>query len=377
MWAMARGNLTQRGPGRWQIQISNGFDPITGKRRKIIRTINARTKRDAEQALTRLLAEVDLGRHIGADLTVAQLMDAWLAARSPHWSPSTAKDTPKLIAHWITPRIGTVPIYKLNPGSIATFYRACTVDGCSVARLRKVHANLSAAMSWAVRCELLATNPARHVAPPVPPKAQTRATPPDVACELTAAATGRLRLAIVLDSQLGARRGELCGLQWRDIDLEAGIITIARAVVHGAAGLVVKGTKTDRVRRLAIPPALANVLRSERRTQQEACLAVGEPWDDERHVLTNELDGAPPRPDWLTLAYARLRAKVPSAAGYRLHDIRHMVATELLAAGYDVKTVQTRLGHSSATVTLDTYAHAIPATDRAAADTMGRLLSGA
>jgi hypothetical protein len=86
---MARGSVEQRGEHTWRLVVSDRFDPCTGKRRKVTRTITARNKTAAEKALTAVPREVDLGRHAAADANVAEVLERWIAARGEHRSPKT------------------------------------------------------------------------------------------------------------------------------------------------------------------------------------------------------------------------------------------------------------------------------------------------
>jgi integrase len=181
-----------------------------------------------------------------------------------------------------------------------------------------------------------------------------------------------LRLA----ATTGARRGELCGLQWHDVDLEHGAVTIHRSVStttteahHVNAGKT--GNKGHRV--VGLGAATIAALQAHRAHQREHLLATGSPrsvpW-----VFTH--DGVNPwRTDYLTREFIRLRRRI-GIDNIRLHDLRHFVATELLGSGVDIRTVSGRLGHARASTTLDKYAAFLPARDREAADIMEGRLSG-
>jgi integrase len=182
-----------------------------------------------------------------------------------------------------------------------------------------------------------------------------------------------LRLA----ATTGARRGELCALRWRDVDLNEGTLTISRALVDCAdGGYVEKDTKTHAARRIALDSSMVKSLRAHKQRQAERALMGGVRIDGQTRVFSYELDGSVPwRPDGVTARFVRLRDGL-GLTGVRLHDLRHFVATRMLAAGVPVPTVSGRLGHANSSTTLNVYSHFLEASDREAAEALGKLLDG-
>jgi integrase len=169
------------------------------------------------------------------------------------------------------------------------------------------------------------------------------------------------------------RRGELCGLRWSDVDLDHGVLTVARSVVVDFGGVAEKSTKTDRGRVLALD-AVGVALLSRHRDQVDEWARQAEVTvAPDAYVFSPYVNGCKPfRPDNVTGFFTRVR----DSLGYpdvRLHDLRHFTATQLIGAGVDVRTVAGRLGHSDASVTLRVYSHVLEERDRAAAATLGRL----
>jgi integrase len=162
----------------------------------------------------------------------------------------------------------------------------------------------------------------------------------------------------------GMRRGELLGLRWEDVDLDVPQLRVAAALAYGDGRLRLKTTKTRRVRTLFLDEDTAAVIdRQPRRTPSPYPLVFAQP------------DGRPWYPEQVS---DRWRQQWPrlDLPRIRLHDLRHTHATLLLHAGVPIKVVSERLGHTRIAMTLDIYAHVLPAMDRDAAAAVGDLLRG-
>jgi len=220
-------------------------------------------------------------------------------------------------------------------------------------------------------------NPAKLATPPAAGRAEV--APPDaegVARLLTAAMEQDpefglfLRLAVVL----GARRSELVGLKWRDVDLGRGEVLIASGVVRVAGRpLIDKDTKTHSKRRVAVGASTVELLKAHRARQAEAALACGANLPPDAYVFSRSADGSKPiSPDGASHRFQELAAHL--GVNCRLHDLRHFMITQLVAGGVDWRTVSGRAGHADGHMTLATYAHFQAAQDRQAAELMEGLL---
>jgi integrase len=189
---------------------------------------------------------------------------------------------------------------------------------------------------------------------------------PDLGCFLRLSAT------------TGARRGELCGLRWRDVDFSAGSLTISTSIVEDSRGIaIVKDTKTHAARRIALDPVSLEALAAHRRRAESRALACSEQLGETGFVFSQSPIGERPWvPNDVTKAFAAVRDRL-GLDGVRLHDLRHFAATRMLGAGVPVRTVSGRLGHSNAATTLGVYGHFLEASDRDAAATLGSLLDAA
>lgn len=178
--------------------------------------------------------------------------------------------------------------------------------------------------------------------------------------------------AVRIGLATGMRRGEVFALTWDDVDLDAGTIRVRHNVTYQD---VIKTPKTDSgIRTIAIDPATIAHLSIWKERQAEELPKICVKQTDETPVCCSSTGGRI-RIDNFSHWWGNWR-KEHGFPGLKFHELRHTQATLLLANGVDVKTVQTRLGHASASITLDWYAHAIPQNDHAAADMLGNLLAG-
>jgi integrase len=173
----------------------------------------------------------------------------------------------------------------------------------------------------------------------------------------------------------GMRRGEVCGLCWDDVDLEAGRLAVRRALIPHGSGVIISEPKTAKGRRsIALDPGTVEALKTQAQRQLADQGEKGAAWSDSGYVFTKE-SGEPWHPQMVSRAFhqALVAAKLPEI---RLHDLRHTHATLALRAGVHPKVVSERLGHATIAITLDTYSHAIPAMQEEAAALIAGLVLG-
>ena len=178
----------------------------------------------------------------------------------------------------------------------------------------------------------------------------------------------------LLEATSAARRGELLGLAWSDIDLAAGQMSIRRSRV-AVAYEVIEGTpKNGNARTIALDRQTVAVLHEWSRAQRKERMAFGEGRVDSGYVFTRE-DGSPLHPHQAADSFdaSVRRAKVPTV---RFHDLRHGWASMALAAGVNPKVVSERLGHSMVAFTLDKYTHVLPGMQAEAAASVAALVFG-
>jgi integrase len=381
---MADGFIRKRG-NAWQVIVYAGRDPVTGRKRQVSRNVRG-TKRDAQAVRAQLLVELGEGQHLGTEATFGELVERWYEHVSPDWSPKTAAETRRMIDKVVLPRLGRARLQRLRPADLDRLYAQLRTSGSASggplapATVRRIHEIIRRALKQGVRWGWLSTNPAIHATPPRVPKSDVvPPTPENVVrlLELAEAEDPDLAVFLRLAAGTGARRGELCALRWSDIDLDPGTVLIARAMVHGSDGMVERSTKTHSARRIALDADTVAALSKYRARTAERAGECGVGLPEDARVFSFEPNGGTPwRPDVVTNRFNKLRRKA-GLDSVRLHDLRHYVATRLIAAGVPVRTVSGRLGHANAATTLNVYAAFVQASDRDAAELLGQMLSGA
>jgi integrase len=164
----------------------------------------------------------------------------------------------------------------------------------------------------------------------------------------------------------GMRRGEVLGLRWRDVDLDAARISVRQAIVSVAYAVLESTPKSHQARVIDLDRETVALLRAHRERQRAEREQWSSEYRDKDLVLAKE-NGEPIHPQSLSQAFERL-IKAAGLRRIRLHDLRHTHATIAVAAGVQVKIVSERLGHESPAFTLKQYAHVMPGMQAAAAE---------
>jgi integrase len=385
----ARGHIRPLPSGSFQAIVYAGTDPLTGKERYERKT--AMTYAAAEIELTRMQAQVDEDRHPKSDLTVRQAIDQWLEVAE--LEDTTRDRYDDLIRIYIDPTLGAMKASKLDAQMLERWYarlQRCR-SGCdgrrkaghlcrplSSSTVRKIHFILSGALGRAVRWDQIPVNKAELAVSPSP--AATEPDPP------TAAEAARLLgeawaadpdwgLLLWLTMVTGSRRGEISALRWHHVDLDGALLTLQRSNAQPKSGLKEKTTKTRQQRRVTIDPQTVALLTAHRQACEQRCAALGVALDPAAYLFSPAPDGSAPWPPRsLTQKYGRLARKL-QLRSTRLHSLRHYSATELIAAGTDVRTVAGRLGHGSGgATTLKVYAAWVDEAGQRATNTMAEIM---
>jgi integrase len=193
---------------------------------------------------------------------------------------------------------------------------------------------------------------------------------------VSSAAANRLGAAFALLLTTGLRRGEVLGVRWSDLDLDAQTMSVVQTITEVDGKLVFGSPKTSKSERMiSLDPSAALLLRQHRRFQREEQIALGPDWGNNRNLVFTDEVGAPIKPQWFSKEFRRVAA-ASGVPRIRLHDVRHTYATVALKAGIPAKVVSDHLGHSTIAITLDLYSHVSLGMDRDATDLLNSMWFG-
>lgn len=411
-------------------------DPSTGRYPWITKG-SFDTEREAWKACREAMRDADRGRVVKPSTrTVAQFLTEWLAAVEPALDATTWRSWSDYVRSYVIPHIGAERLQRLDEPQLLKLYarlltggrvkrdndslmyaywserntagnpptprqlsEACNTTihaartavrryrvgiapkpvspGLAPKTVRNVHAILHRALVDAVAWKYITDNPASNVKPPRRPR--TRRTvwkPEEIRTFLTSIRHDRFAALFLLELTTGIRRGQVCGLKWSDVDLDAGVITVHdNRVVVGGRALDKAGGKTRNAdQTISIDRATVAALRRWREFQDSEREFFGDAYHPGDYLFTYQ-DGRPPHPDTIRQRFDRLAA----AAGLSritFHDLRHSYATGALRAGISPKVISERIGHANVGFFLETYAHVLGNDDREAAEQAAEFLIG-
>jgi integrase len=366
-----------------------GIDPLTGKQNYLRET--CATYDQAELALTRLQSQVDEDRHPKSGITIRQAVSQWLEVAE--LEDTTRERYQDLIRIYIVPTFGDLPAAKLDAELLERFYarlqrcrRLCNGRPASghmcrplaSSTVRKIHFILHGSLDRAVRWRHLGVNKSAIAA--APPPAPSKPDPPtaEEAARMLSAAWASdpdWGLLLWLTMVTGSRRGEVSALRWEHLDLARGSVRIERSNAQPRAGVKEKETKSRQQRRVALDPQTVQMLHAHHERCEQRCTALGCELEPSAFLFSPAPDGSAPWPPrTLTQRYRYLARKL-KLRSTRLHSLRHYSATELIAAGVDIRTVAGRLGHGSGgATTLRIYAAWVDEAGQRAAGTMANIM---
>jgi integrase len=319
------------------------------------------------------------------DVTVGEFLTEWLAGKGKI-KPTVRRSYQAHISNYLAPLLGGIPLSRLRPEHIAGVFATIRdrnrsieeqrgagrawihVEGdvrqvpqvVSEATMHRIYATLRAGLNAAVKRRLIPWNPCAGVELEAAPRSEAQVWGPEEAGEFLAATAGhRLHVAWRLVLLRGLRRGELCGLQWDDVDTDAGYLRVRRTLLEFGGKVTVDTPKSrTSARDVSLDAETARLLAGHRKAQLAERLAAGGAYESGPGggwVLADEI-GRPYRPDLISARF-RQAARAAHLPVIKLHEGRHTAATMALEAGVDVKVVSAQLGHSTTQITSDIYQH--------------------
>lgn len=353
--------------GRFRAQVVIGW---TDDRRPRYARRTVATAKEGRAWIGEVKAALAEGLEIPDDRrTVGAWLDEWIAGLPGTVSEGTIRVHRDRTRLYVKPSLGEIPLRRLTPRRVSTWLRELRDRGYSASTCHGAYSTLRRAVTVAQQEGLVARN---VVAIADGPRSDGRTARWVTAAEVsklldatTAEHTGRgrpanserLGVAVTVLAGTGLRRGELLGLTWSALDLDAKqpTLTVRQQLVRRGDGLVLADTKTGRIRTIPLAGFVVDALRAHRRAQAAERLAAGSLWQEHDLVICGE-DGRPVDPRNLGKALERL-AKRAGLAHVNPHALRHGAVSVLLANGVPLEVASEIAGHSSIRVTKDVYGH--------------------
>lgn len=379
------GHIAQLGPDHWRLYVYAGTDPITGKGRQVTRVVRG-PRRDADIELARLVVSVADGTAVRPEnRTFGDVLDAFLEYKVHSLEPGTAAGYRHRVTY-VPERLRALPVARIGPAELEALYAYLSTRGAKRPGSKGLHPASVAAISGVIwgalemarRRRWISSNPSLEARPPRVPRRIPTPAPPEAIPALMEAAGALheslptyLRLAVIT----GARRSELHGLRWSSVDFVAGRLMLRDVVVSAGGSWVQKGrTKDGGYRLVDLDDETLTALLRHCDVARERAGMCGAVLPTDGFVFSDHPTGEVPwNPATTSRRFGRAAIHAGMPAGIRLHDLRALTATHLIDSGVPIPVVSARLGHSRNSITLDVYTGRVRASDRGAAEVMGRL----
>ena len=335
-----------------------------------------KTMKEARNWVQATLTQVDGGLTLsGAQATLADYLNEWLVVHSTSVRPKTADQYKQICIQHIIPDLGPIKMKDLQPRQIQALYSRKMQNGISARTVILIHAVIRRALNQAVKMGVIGRNPAMAVTrPKFHRKEMKTLSDSQVRTLLSIAQGNRFEAVFWVAVTTGLRLGELMGLKWSDLDWTNRRIRIQRQLQRLQGGLAFSEPKTAAGRRvIVLGSATIEKLRKHLELQSVERQFAGSSWKENDMMFPSTI-GTPMDPSNLYHIFKDL-LKLANLPDIRFHDLRHTAATLMLQQNVHPKIVQSRLGHSDISMTLNTYSHVLPSMQDEAAEKLDELLT--
>ena len=406
----SNGSIERRGKNSFRLTVSAGFDG-KGNRIKHRKTVKVKGKspekqeEEAQKELLKFTVEVEEGQYYGSSkMKLSEFVDQFIVHYGEeHLAPKTFNRYKEILDGRVKESLGHYKMLDVRPMHLLDFYNSLHKDGVrkdgkkgglAPQTIRHHHRVLHTLFAVAVQWGVVKDNPAARVQAPKVPKKDAEFYDREQTAELLASLEKepdeffKHKVAVMLALTTGARRGEIMGLEWKDVDFEAGTLRIERSSQYiEGLGIITKDPKNETSKRtVPLTGSMVSLLKKYKTRQAEDKLKLGELWESEEKArlgdawedcdrLFRRWDGSPAYPGSISHWFHDFleRHGLPPMM---FHGLRHTAATLLIDAGTQDLTVAALLGHSDPGTTKRIYAKSLKRAERAAADVMEDIVSG-
>ena len=371
------GGIRLRKDGRWEGRCVVGYDD---KGLPVTKNVLARTKSECTAKLKALMDSIKApaSDQPKPGILLSDWLDLWYQNyKKPNLRPNTQMSYERRIYQHIIPELGNIQLDKLTTYDIQQFYTKLKQggrllrtelygEGLSDQTVRGIHTTLHAALDKAVAEKLIFRNPTDGCRlPPAKAREMQVLAPEEIQRLLIQAKENGCFELLLLELSTGLRRGEICALQWGDLNFRAGELRVERQVHRVRGELVVSPPKTKASNRSVIlPTPVLNVFKKYKTTTTS------------RWIFPSPVKEDSPRDPATVRKRLQTILERAGCKKIRFHDLRHTFSTVSLEHGMDVKTLSTIIGHVSSSTTLNVYAHFTDEMRRTAAIKIDRGIGG-
>lgn len=374
----------------YQIRVSCGYDT---KGNQVIQTTSWKpepnmTARQAEKEVQKqamLFEEKCLKGQITANVKFETFAEQWFEEYAKLNLRHTSYERMRQLTQRVYPAIGHLRLDKITGRHVQQFINELALNGKSMktgkplSRKTAIHhlSFISDVFSYAVKMDMLSENPCRKVTVPKGEKKEKEIytlEEIEVLFRLLETAPLKYRTFFTLAIYSGFRRGELLGLEWKDIDWEHNVISVRRTSNYTAdKGIYTDTTKTKKSQRsLKFPPMVMDLLKEYKSEQDEEKVKLGSKWIDYDRLFV-KYDGRPMNNNTPYFWFTEF-CKENNFRFCDIHSMRHFYASALINEGVDAAAVSGALGHSVISTTTSIYCHAFQQAQARASDAIASVL---
>ncbi|MFC4808790.1 tyrosine-type recombinase/integrase [Paenibacillus sp. GCM10023250] len=376
-------NIQKRGDNSWFLTVSLGKDH-QGKYIRRTKTVNCRTKKEAESEYAKFRQEVEAGEYIAPQkMTFGAFVEEWRNKYAvKHLGYKTLYTYESNLKIRILPAFQHMQLEDIKPLHIINFLDKLEKEGSrgdkkngglASGTIEINHRILKNILKRAVEWRIIKRNPVSDVQKP---KVDSKEIIPYDEAEVEQMLRAlqcepyHWRIMITLALTTGLRRSELLGLEWKHLDFNTGVLDVSQSMIHALKGeVIVKQPKTKKsIRKVALPNSMLKELKEYYDYRMQERNNIGDAWRGGNwFFMFSHTDGQPFHHERPYLWFRQF-VKKNGFRYIRFHDLRHTSATILINQGVHAKIISERLGHGSITTTMNIYGHALRTADQAAAD---------